>query len=147
MKTNRHGGAIAVATAFIAMSELQLPIRGYDVYVHSNHPDQVDQDVTATSGTHSKTWHTDSSATPTYTSAGRPSGNPIMVQVGSATCTTTTKRCLSAKAVMNHPLRPVMNSGAAVRRPPRRMSVFEGSLVNPRRPSRVPSQTDVNCSV
>ena len=58
----------------------------YDVYVHSNQPDQ---DVTATSGSYSKNWHTDSSGNADVYLRGPGQGDPITVRVGNATCSTT----------------------------------------------------------
>jgi hypothetical protein len=58
----------------------------YDVYVHSNQPDQA---VTASSGGYSKTWHTDNSGYADVYLRGPSPGDQINVQVGAASCSTT----------------------------------------------------------
>lgn len=58
----------------------------YDVYVHSNQPDQT---VTAVSGSYSKSWHTDGSGYADVYLRGPSQGAPITVRAGNATCTTT----------------------------------------------------------
>jgi len=58
----------------------------YDVYVHSNQPDQA---VTASSGGYSKTWHTDSSGYADVYLRGPSPGGQINVHVGAASCSTT----------------------------------------------------------
>jgi hypothetical protein len=61
----------------------------YDVYVHSNQPDQA---VTASSGEYSKTWHTDSSGYADVYLRGPSPGNQISVRAGAASCFTTAGR-------------------------------------------------------
>lgn len=58
----------------------------YDVYVRSNQPDQS---VTASSGGYSHSWHTGSSGSADVYLRGPSQGDPITVQVGGATCSTT----------------------------------------------------------
>ena len=61
----------------------------YDVYVHSNQPDQT---VTVTDAYgHSDTWHTDASgyADIYFKSGGYASGRQVTARVGSASCSTT----------------------------------------------------------
>ena len=58
----------------------------YDVYVHSNQPDQS---VTATGGGYSKTWHTDSSGYADVYLRGPSPGDQINVHVWAASCSTT----------------------------------------------------------
>ena len=61
----------------------------YDVYVHSNQPDQT---VTVTDAYgHSATWHTDASgyADVYFKSGGYSPGRRITARVGPATCSTT----------------------------------------------------------
>jgi hypothetical protein len=58
----------------------------WDVYVHSN---QDDKTVTASDGSHSKSWHTDSSGYADVYLAGASPGSTISVTVGGAHCSTT----------------------------------------------------------
>jgi hypothetical protein len=58
----------------------------WDVYVHSNQPDAT---VTASSGGHSHSWHTDSSGYADVYLRGPSPGQNINVTAGSAHCTTT----------------------------------------------------------
>lgn len=60
----------------------------WDVYVHSNQPDQT---VTVSGGGHTRTWHTDGSGyADVYFYAGRSAaGEQITVRAGAAACTTT----------------------------------------------------------
>ena len=66
---------------------LQRPVRDYDIYVHSNQPDQT---VTATaSNGASHSYHTDSTGyADVYLRAA--SGDTVKVTVGAASCSTTT---------------------------------------------------------
>jgi hypothetical protein len=57
----------------------------YDVYVHSNQPDQ---NVTASSNGYSKTWHTDGSGYADVYLSGPSQGDVITVQAGGAACST-----------------------------------------------------------
>jgi hypothetical protein len=61
----------------------------YDVYVHSNQPDQT-VTVTDTDG-HADTWHTDASgyADVNFKSGGYAPGRQITARVGPASCSTT----------------------------------------------------------
>lgn len=58
----------------------------WDVYVHSN---QDDKTVTASDGSHSKSWYTDSSGYADVYLAGASPGSTISVTVGGAHCSTT----------------------------------------------------------
>ena len=61
----------------------------YDVYVHSNQPDQT---VTVTDAHgHSRSWHTDGSgyADVYFSAGGEVPGDRITASVGEATCSTT----------------------------------------------------------
>jgi hypothetical protein len=58
----------------------------YDVYVHSNQPEQA---VTASSGSYSHTYYTDSSGYADVYLKGPSPGDQITVQVGAATCSAT----------------------------------------------------------
>jgi hypothetical protein len=61
----------------------------YDVYVHSNQPDQTVTVIDAAG--HTNSWHTDSSgyADVFFKSGGRATGRRITAHVGRATCSTT----------------------------------------------------------
>ena len=60
----------------------------YDVYIHSNQPDQT---VTVSGGSETRTWHTDSSGyADVYFYAGRSAaGERVTVRVGAASCSAT----------------------------------------------------------
>lgn len=58
----------------------------YDVYVHSNQPNQT---VTASAGGYSKSWNTDRSGYADVYLRGPSAGTQISVTVGSASCSTT----------------------------------------------------------
>lgn len=78
---SRSSGAWCTATANYNSS-----YGDYDVNVRSNQPDKS---VTASSGSHSKTWHTDSSGYADVYLSGPSKGAQITVHVGGATCSTT----------------------------------------------------------
>jgi hypothetical protein len=63
--------------------------RDYDVYVHSNQPDQTVQ--ITTSGGESASWHTDANgyADVYLHVAGEPTGQRLVATVGAASCSTT----------------------------------------------------------
>lgn len=79
--TGQASGAWCSATASYDSS-----YGDYDVYVHSNQPDQS---VTARSGSYSHTYHTDSSGYADVYLRGPGPGDVITVQVGAATCSAT----------------------------------------------------------
>jgi hypothetical protein len=58
----------------------------YDVYVHSNQPDQT---VTASSSGYSKSWHTDGSGYADVYLRGPSAGSQISVTAGAASCSAT----------------------------------------------------------
>jgi hypothetical protein len=58
----------------------------FDVYVHSNQPDQT---VTASGGGYSKSWHTNSSGNADVYLRGPSAGTRVNVTVGAASCSTT----------------------------------------------------------
>jgi hypothetical protein len=78
-----HGAECTVSASYSSA------YNDYNVYVHSNQPDQT---VTATDAYgHSGTWHTDSSgyADVYFKSGGEASGRRISARVGAASCSTT----------------------------------------------------------
>ena len=75
------GGAWCSASAVYSSS-----YRDYDVYVHSNQPDQT---VTAMGGGYSRSWRTDSSGYADVYLRGPSAGTQINVTAGAASCSTT----------------------------------------------------------
>jgi hypothetical protein len=82
------GGSSAPGAKCSADAQYNPRYSDYDVYVHSNQPDQT---VTVSGGGETKTWHTDSSGyADVYFDAGRSAaGDHVTVQVGAASCSTT----------------------------------------------------------
>jgi hypothetical protein len=77
------GGGAAWCTATASYSS---QYGDWDVYVHSNQPDTT---VTASSGSYTHSWHTDSSGYADVYLRGPSPGQAINVTAGSAHCTTT----------------------------------------------------------